>query len=161
LFSSAVAQNTWQVTVGNATGGTIFTPNNITAATGDTVVFTFNPKNHSVTQSTFANPCTRNPDGFDSLFNPVALGTTSGFPTFSITVNNTNPIWVYCRQSEFTAASHCGKGMVFAVNPGAEGTANSFSNFLAAAKAIGASLSSSAVSSSVPPTGAPTLAGGS
>ena len=29
LFSSAAAQNTWPVTVGDATGDTIFTPNNI------------------------------------------------------------------------------------------------------------------------------------
>ncbi|KAI0250457.1 hypothetical protein BJV78DRAFT_561372 [Lactifluus subvellereus] len=160
LFSSAVAKNTWQIIVGNATGGIIFTPNNITAATGDIVVFTFNPKNHTVTQSTFNSPCTHKTYGFDSLFYPVGLGTTSGFPTFNITVNDTNPIWVYCRQGEFTAASHCGKGMVFAVNPGAEGTNNSFSAFLAAAKAVGASLASSAVSSSVSSTGTPTLAVG-
>jgi len=29
LFSSAAAQNVWQVTVGDATGNTIYTPNNI------------------------------------------------------------------------------------------------------------------------------------
>jgi hypothetical protein len=29
LFSSAAAQNVWQVTVGDATGDTVYTPNNI------------------------------------------------------------------------------------------------------------------------------------
>ena len=37
-----------------------------TAAYGDQVVFHFNPKNHTVTQSTFASPCTRMSDGFSS-----------------------------------------------------------------------------------------------
>ncbi|KAH9064239.1 hypothetical protein EDB87DRAFT_1392520 [Lactarius vividus] len=144
LFSSAAAQNVWQVTVGDATGSTIYTPNNINASVGDTVQFTFNPKNHSVTQSTFASPCAPISGGFDSGFNPVAVGTASTFPIFNITVNDTNPIWVYCRQGENTPASHCGKGMVFAVNPGANGTSNSFAAFQAAARAVGAALSSSA-----------------
>ena len=40
--------------------------------------------------------------------------------------------------------SHCGKGMVFAVNPGSEGSNNSFSNFLAIALEIGANLAANA-----------------
>ncbi|KAI9445221.1 hypothetical protein H4582DRAFT_1914076 [Lactarius indigo] len=151
LFSSAAAQNVWQVTVGDANGSTIYTPNNINASVGDTVQFTFNPKNHTVTQSTFANPCAPLSAGFDSGFNPVAVGTASSFPIFNITVNDTNPIWVYCRQGENTPVSHCGKGMVFAVNPGVNGTSNSFAAFQAAAKAVGAALSSSA--------GTPTVVG--
>ncbi|KAH9985428.1 hypothetical protein BJV74DRAFT_717998, partial [Russula compacta] len=87
------------------------------AAIGDTVLFVFHPKNHSVTQSSFAEPCTPLAGGFDSGFHPVAIGTSDDFPTFSITVNDTNPIWVHCEQDANTAASHCGKGMVFAVNP--------------------------------------------
>ncbi|KAI9460898.1 hypothetical protein BJY52DRAFT_1185730 [Lactarius psammicola] len=108
LFSSAAAQNVWQVTVGDAVGNIIYTPTNVNASVGDTVQFTFNPKNHSVTQSTFASPCAPISGGFDSGFTPVAVGTTSNFPTFNITVNDTNPIWVYCRQGENTPASHCG-----------------------------------------------------
>ncbi|KAI0274622.1 hypothetical protein BC834DRAFT_965129 [Gloeopeniophorella convolvens] len=149
LLSTAAAQQVWHVTVGDAAGDTIYNPTHITgAAVGDTVVFEFNPKNHTVTRSSFATPCLHLDGGFDSGFFPVAPGTTSGFPTYNITVNDTGPIWAYCKQGEFTTASHCGKGMVFAVNPGADGTANSFANFQAAAIAEGAALASSTSSPS-------------
>ena len=32
------------------------------------------------------------------------------------------PHLIHCRQAENTAASHCGQGMVFAVNPGPDGS---------------------------------------
>jgi plastocyanin len=50
-----------------------FSPSNITAQVGDTIVFQFKQKNHTVTQSTFAEPCisltktsTSGQVGFDS-----------------------------------------------------------------------------------------------
>ncbi|KAH9984888.1 hypothetical protein BJV77DRAFT_952280, partial [Russula vinacea] len=108
------------------------------AYVGDIVEFTFHPKNHSVTQSSFAAPCTPLKGGFDTGFNPVAPGTSDWeLPTRQFTVNDTNPIWIHCEQAANTAASHCGKGMVFAVNPGAYGSFNSFENFKAEALAIG------------------------
>ena len=51
-----------------------------------------------------------------------------------------NPIWIHCQQDANTAASHCGHGMVFAVNPGPDGSSNSFAAFLAEALEIGAEL---------------------
>lgn len=55
-------------------------------------------------QSSFATPCrsltstsTSGQVGFDSGFMPVADGVTT-FPTWNITVNDTTPIWAYCRQ---------------------------------------------------------------
>jgi hypothetical protein len=42
------------------------------------------------------------------------------------------------------AASHCGQGMVFAVNPGPDGSSNSFAAFKAKALAIGKQLASNA-----------------
>jgi hypothetical protein len=36
------------------------------AAVGDTVSFTFHPKNHTVTQSSFDAPCTPLPGGIDT-----------------------------------------------------------------------------------------------
>ena len=51
-----------------------------------------------------------------------------------------NPIWIHCRQAANTAGSHCGKGMVFAVNPGAEGSYNSFTAFKQKALDIGKQL---------------------
>ena len=58
------------------------------------------------------------------------------------------PMWVFCRQGENTAASHCGQGMVFAINCGPDGAANSFTNFKDAALAIGAQLKAEAAASS-------------
>ena len=63
-------------------------------------------------------------------------------------MNDTKPIWVYCGQGAGTPASHCGKGMVFAVNCGADGAPNSFTNFKNSALAIGAQLAGSAAPSS-------------
>jgi plastocyanin len=120
----------YDVQVG-ANGQLAFSPEAIPAQPGDQVVFHFNPKNHTVTQSSFANPCGQKPGGFDSGFEPIMANQTQ--PTFAITVNDTQPIWVYCRQT-----GHCGQGMVFAVNCGADGSQNSFTNFKNAALAQGA-----------------------
>jgi len=81
-----------------------FTPNSVTAAKGDILEFHFGA-GHSVTESTFANPC-----------QPVSgAGIFSGFPNdgdiFSVTVNATTPLWLYC-----AAVGHCQAGMVMAVN---------------------------------------------
>ncbi|KAK2461812.1 hypothetical protein APHAL10511_006275 [Amanita phalloides] len=113
-----------------------FSPETITAQPGDQVVFHFNPKNHTVTQSSFANPCSQKPGGFDSGFEPVM--TNQAQPTFAVTVKDTQPIWVYCQQT-----GHCGKGMVFAVNCGPDGSADSFANFKNAALALGAAAAAS------------------
>jgi plastocyanin len=118
---------THTVTVGN--GSLAFNPSSINASMGDTVSFVFYPKNHTVTQSTFAAPCQPMPNGADSSFQPVAANATAA-PSFSITVNATTPQWFFCRQT-----GHCEQGMVFAINP----TANkSFEAFQATAKASAA-----------------------
>ncbi|KAF8640411.1 hypothetical protein AX17_000077 [Amanita inopinata Kibby_2008] len=128
------------IQVGGPNGELQFSPEAIFAQPGDQVVFHFNPKNHTATQSSFANPCGLKDGGFDSGFQPVAANQTQ--PTYTIVVNDTQPIWVYCRQK--MPISHCGKGMVFAVNCGADGSPNSFTNFKKAALAIGAASASSA-----------------
>ncbi|KAF5330438.1 hypothetical protein D9619_005835 [Psilocybe cf. subviscida] len=114
-----------------------YSPSNITAAIGDTITFEFHQKNHTVTQSSFDAPCralastsTTNQVGFDSGFMAVADSVTTGFPTITITVNDTAPIWAYCRQ-----ANHCGQGMVFAVNAVESGPKN-FAAFQALAKQL-------------------------
>jgi plastocyanin len=131
------------VTVG-AAGELRYNPEAISAQPGDQVVFHFYPKNHTVSQSSFANPCGKAEGGFSSGFQPVPANQTDNFPTFTIAINDTQPVWVYCGQAAGTPASHCGQGMVFAVNCGADGSSNSFTNFQNAALAIGASLSSAA-----------------
>jgi len=135
------------IDVGSA-GGLTFTDQAIAAAAGDQIIFTFKSKNHTVTQSSFAGPCTPKEGGFDSGFMPVQANQTDNFPTYTVTVNDTTPIWVFCRQAANTPASHCGAGMVFAANCGIDPAPNSFSNFKASALAIGTSLKAAAASAS-------------
>ncbi|KAG0705291.1 hypothetical protein DFH29DRAFT_907135 [Suillus ampliporus] len=123
-----------------------YTPSNITAQVGDTVTFQFMQKNHTATQSTFANPCraltltsTSGQVGFDSGFMPVGSNATT-FPMYTIKINDTAPIWVYCKQS-----GHCGQGMVFSVNA-VESGSNNYGAFKAKAIQLNGTSSSSTTS---------------
>lgn len=95
-------------------GGLNFSPDNVVAEIGDIVEWHFLPANHTVAQSSFAEPC-----------KPLA-GNTGFFPGFSfptkgnqapqvfqIVVENKKPIWYYCPQ---TTGNHCQKGMVGVIN---------------------------------------------
>ncbi|KAJ8521926.1 hypothetical protein ONZ45_g1428 [Pleurotus djamor] len=131
------------ITVG-ADGQLAFSPSNIQAAVGDTVTFEFRPKNHTVTQSSFSNPCrplgdTTSQQGFRSGFQPVAAD-ASTFPTFQITINDTAPIWGYCGQT-----NHCGAGMVFSINA-VESGPNNFAAFQQLARRINGTSSDSSSS---------------
>ncbi|KAK0472177.1 Cupredoxin [Armillaria novae-zelandiae] len=147
ILPAAVYATTYDVTVG-ANGALAYDPEYVTASAGDTINFIFNPKNHTVTQSSFNAPCVHLSDSVDSGFTPVNADQVNQ-STFQLLVNDTNPVWVYCRQT-----GHCSKGMVFAVNPGAEGSSNSFSAFKALAISSNGTTSSSSASStySTPPT---------
>jgi plastocyanin len=147
-FVSAAIHN---IQVG-AAGKLLYEPEAIGAAPGDQVVFHFHPKNHTVTQSSFADPCGRKDGGFTSGFQPVPANQTDNLPTYTVNVVDTEPIWVYCAQALRTPNSHCGAGMVFAINCGPDGAPNSFTNFKNSALAIGASLKAAAPSST-PSTG--------
>ncbi|GLB34677.1 hypothetical protein LshimejAT787_0202420 [Lyophyllum shimeji] len=143
-----------QVLVGDG-GSLAFSPTSLTAASGDTISFQFRAKNHSVTQSTFANPCsimTTPKAGVDSGFQLVEAGATQ-FPTFSITVDDpTTPLWFFCAQT--APANHCQAGMVFAVNAPPD---KSFDAFQANAKA--SSANSTSPSGGASGTGAPLSTG--
>jgi len=153
--STAVPSSTDHKIVVGGTGVLAFNPSNITAQVGDTITFEFHQKNHTVTASSFAAPCrdlfsTSGQAGFDSGFMPVADGATT-FPTYTIQVNNTTPIWAYCRQ-----ATHCGQGMVFAANTVESGPKN-FAAFQGLAKQLNGTSSDSGSSSS--PYSTPSSAG--
>jgi plastocyanin len=157
LLAAAVVQVTaaqFNVTVGGS-AGLVFTPQSVNAQPGDVIFFTFQQKNHTVTQSTFDNPCQRSSPGFDSGFQPVAADNTNGpFPAARFTVNDTQPVWAYCRQ-----AGHCQQGMVFAINPGTQ-----FDAFKANAMGSGSSSGSppaSTSTSAVNPSTTSTPSGGS
>ncbi|KLO20561.1 Cupredoxin [Schizopora paradoxa] len=132
------------VIVGGSAGNVTFTPEAISASVGDQVMFQFQQKNHSATQSSFAAPCSHKDGGFTSGFLPVAANVTDNFPSYTITVNDTEPIWVYCGQNAGLPTSHCGMGMVFAVNCGPDGSNTSFTSFKNAALAIGQQLQAQA-----------------
>ncbi|KAF0330075.1 hypothetical protein GQ607_002842 [Colletotrichum asianum] len=105
-------------------GALTFTPNDIKEPPRTFVEFSFNPRNHSVTQSSFDKPCEPSANGFSSGLIPTALS-PSGV-TFSILVNDSKPIWFYCAQ---ITGTHCQKGMVEAINAPDQGnTLQAFTN---------------------------------
>lgn len=90
---STAAKQTHTVQVG-ALGELIYGPNQLNAALGDIVRFDFLKLNHSVTQPSFAKPCTYN-GGFDTglkQFNPQNI---SGKFLVDFQVNTTDPLWFY------------------------------------------------------------------
>ncbi len=87
-------------------------------------IATYSCSSQTVTQSTFADPCTRMTtpkEGIDSGFAPVAADATS-LPQWTITIDDpSTPLWFFCAQTQ-----HCQMGMVFAVNPTADKTFEAF-----------------------------------
>ena len=101
--------------------------------------------NHTVTESSFDSPCTRQTNargldtgldtGLDSAFNS-ATQSADGYsqPTFAFSVeDDTTPQWFYCRQTN--DVNHCHDGMVFGLNPPQDG--NTFGKFQKKAQALG------------------------
>ena len=105
---SAAAATTHNINVGK--NGLTFEPNVTTAAVGDTLVFHYytgrNNVVHNVVQGTFASPCRPLSGGFFSGF----IGGEAN-EAFTVMVNDTNPIWIYCSQIE-----HCQLGMAGVIN---------------------------------------------
>ncbi|KAF8892643.1 hypothetical protein BD779DRAFT_1468315 [Infundibulicybe gibba] len=110
----------------------VFHPASIMAPVGTIVTFWF-PNNglaHSVTQSSFANPCT-----YLAASANDSAGFDSGLQTnvqFSVNITDASkPIWFHCKQ-----VTHCGIGMVGSINAPTDGN-NTFAAFQNAAIAIG------------------------
>ncbi|KAF3349576.1 putative oxidoreductase [Verticillium dahliae VDG2] len=129
------------VQVASNNGSLTFSPEKITAPPGSMVQFQFMGGNHTVTQSTFDNPCQpmgivqtdpNSPpkEGIFSGYVPVAASANMGQrPVFSIMVNDTKPIWLYCQQGP-----HCQRGM--SMNPGAGGAEGGGNNVPAAGASL-------------------------
>lgn len=117
--SSAGQVQVQVVQVSDNNGSLAYYPDQVTAAPGSMVQFQFHVKNHTVTQSTFNQPCvpisksTPNVTGIKSGFMAVTAGATQ-LPVFTLLINDTKPVWIYCAQT--TPVSHCQKGMVMAIN---------------------------------------------
>jgi plastocyanin len=106
------------ITVAVGANGLTFAPQQFTAQRGDIVNFEFRGGNHTVTQSSFANPCAwqtntvTGQDGFNSGFIP--FNQASGqVGVYSLEVSDpTTPIWFFCGRPP-----HCKQGMYGAINP--------------------------------------------
>lgn len=140
LAAASTAHAADHTIVVGGSAGLVFTPPSINAEVGDLVTFIFSSKNHTVTQSGFASPCTllqnatinvwlpTSPPfvciliepcvqavGFDSDFVPVGANATE-FPAWTIEVTAKTPIWFYCKQG-----NHCQQGMVGSINAATTG----------------------------------------
>ncbi|KAG9776555.1 hypothetical protein KCU88_g4818, partial [Aureobasidium melanogenum] len=106
------------VSVADANGSLKYFPNQIEAPVGSIVQFQFHPKNHTITESSFAEPCkpiasnltSSTRPGIKSGFVPVT-GTEEFTPVYNVLINDTKPIWIYCGQT-----NHCQKGMAMVIN---------------------------------------------
>ncbi|KAI1779699.1 hypothetical protein F4818DRAFT_453693 [Hypoxylon cercidicola] len=118
----------FDVTVGK--GGQLkFEPETLAAQPGDTVTYQFFAKNHAVAQSAFNTPCQLQENGIFSGFTPNASPDVAAPTTFTITVNDTKPLWFYCPQ---TNGNHCQNGMVHSINAPLSG--NTFDAYKAKAQ---------------------------
>ncbi|QDS71817.1 hypothetical protein FKW77_009668 [Venturia effusa] len=86
--------------------GLSFLPNTIYAAVGETIKFEFITPGHSVAAGSYDKPCT--PASNSSFYSGI-LDTSM---VYTITINDTQPIFFYC-----AVASHCQAGMVGVINP--------------------------------------------
>ncbi|KAL8980200.1 MAG: hypothetical protein Q9205_004654 [Flavoplaca limonia] len=144
------------VKVSNKKGDLTFEPNNLQVPAGDMVQFHFYPKNHSIVQSTFDQPCepinnnNASVTGFFSGFMPVKPDAAM-MPSYTIMVNDTKPIWYYCSQGK-----HCQQKMVGVINPPAANKSRTIESFRELASKATANLSpgqASSGTSSSPPSG--------
>lgn len=150
LLSVACAANAATTIVKVGANGTLrYDPEQLSGLVNeDVVVFQFQAKNHTATQSNFATPCQPLAGGHQSGFEPVnanATATGEALPEFTVTVQNASaPMWFYCSQT--VPVSHCEAGMVFAIN--APTTGKTFAAFQAAAMALNSTANSTSTADS-------------
>ncbi|KAL6804644.1 hypothetical protein GGI42DRAFT_299191 [Trichoderma sp. SZMC 28013] len=141
-------------------------PDNIKAAAGSMVQFQFWAGNHTVTQSDFDHPCTpisqvnSSVAGIWSSFMPVAAGADKKeIPVFTVMINDTKPIWIFCSQ-----AKHCSAGMSMVINENTSANSTrSLANYRTAASTAqsGSGSGSGAPAGSPPSYGSPSPSTGS
>ncbi|OAA48318.1 Cupredoxin [Beauveria brongniartii RCEF 3172] len=113
-------------------GGLVFEPDQLNIPVGDSVIFEFLSQNHTVTQSPFDTPCKALEGGMDSGFLANPNNTVNPPPQVAMQVMATTPLWFYCKQK-----GHCGKGMVFSINPTANKTQAIFQSMAIAQNGTG------------------------
>lgn len=116
--SSSTGVATHTIKVGPRGNPHQYVPHSVNATVGDYIVFEFYPRNHSVVQAKYLEPCVPAAKDifYSGPFNNFNEG--DGFldgpaPTWTLRVNNTEPTFFYC-----TAIDSCNvNGMVGAINP--------------------------------------------
>lgn len=144
------------VSVSDANGSLKYFPNKVTAPVGSIVQFQYHPKNHTITESSFAQPCkplaanltTPTRPGLRSGFVPVT-GMEPFTPVFNVLINDTKPIWIFCGQT-----NHCQKGMAMVINQN-DSSPNTIDAYIANAAKLPLVNVTAPPSSSAPPAAAP------
>ncbi len=72
--------------------GLVFTPDSLSAAIGDSVLFVFHSQNHTLTQSTFDQPCKKMEAGIDSGFMPNKDNSVVPPPMMAMQVTTDKPL---------------------------------------------------------------------
>ncbi|TDZ25277.1 Extracellular serine-rich protein [Colletotrichum sidae] len=139
LAAVAQAVDVQVVSVASTNNTLKFFPDKINAPVGSMVQFQFRGGNHSVVQSTFDNPCipisnvNTSAKGIYSGYQPVQASSSKGqIPVFTIQVNSSTPMWLYCSQGK-----HCQNGMVMVINENSKANASrTLENYAKGAKAV-------------------------
>jgi len=126
--TSSASGSAQTVVVGK--GGFTFSPDSVVATPGQQVVFMFAGGFHSATQGAFDTPCQplSGTTGINSGF--VDARTAPATDVFTVTINSTDPMYIYCAQSV-----HCQSGMVMTINGPSGG--NTLDAYRTAAKTAG------------------------
>jgi plastocyanin len=109
--TASASSSVHTVDVGN-NGNLAYSPNTITAAVGETVEFHFFAPSHSVAESEFNTPCLPPTNGAGFFSGVISTSSGQNTNVFTVTINDTNPIWFYC-----VIPTHCQSGMVGVINP--------------------------------------------
>jgi len=79
-------------------GSTVFTPQEVHAIIGDTIFFNITAGNHSVIESTFAQPCIPSGEAsppINGFISPPENAINGTNVTYSVAVVNNNSMWYY------------------------------------------------------------------
>ncbi|KAL7910917.1 Cupredoxin [Trichoderma velutinum] len=111
LVGAASAASSLQVVTVGKDGSLSYSPDQITAAVGSQVEFQFYGPTHSVVESSFDDPCIALSGGNGFFAGMTTNGNGPNPTSFTITINDTKPIWFNCG-----FPGHCQAGMVGVIN---------------------------------------------
>lgn len=110
---------TVDVAVG-AAGKLAFDPPAVNASKGTLLQFSFLGVNHTLTQSSFDDPC-KGAGAFDAGYRQFNPTNTSGAFVVDFAVDTADPQWFFCIQT--LEPLHCNAGIVFSLSAGAKADA--------------------------------------